>query len=114
MLTNNVTSPNCAEPNRLPISFSCHSLTTIDGVGALFGWFGVGTLVFGLALFAKWPWAKNWLADRWRWMVIPLICLGGIYLPVYVMPVDQRYFYLFLPLVMILTLGLFSPMYVID
>ena len=86
-------------------------LVAFDGVGALFGWFGVGTLVFGLALFAKWPWAKNWLADRWRWMVIPLICLGGIYLPVYVMPVDQRYFYLFLPLVMILTLGLFSPFF---
>ena len=75
------------------------------------GWFGVGTLVFGLALFAKRPWAKNWLADRWRWMVIPLICRGGIYLPVYVMPVDLRYFYLFLPLIMILTLGLVSQFF---
>ncbi len=86
-------------------------LAAFDGVGALLGWFGVGTMVLGLALFAKRPWSKNWLADRWRWMVIPLICLGGIYLPVYVMPVDQRYFYLFLPLVMILTLGLVSPFF---
>lgn len=44
-------------------------------------------------------------------MVIPLICLGGIYLPVYVMPVDLRYFYLFLPLIMILTLGLVSQFF---
>ena len=44
-------------------------------------------------------------------MVIPLICLGGIYLPVYVMPGDLRYFYLFLPLVMILTFGLVSPFF---
>ncbi|GIT04938.1 MAG: hypothetical protein CM1200mP29_03490 [Verrucomicrobiota bacterium] len=86
-------------------------LAAFDGVGALLKWFGVGTLVLGLALFAKRPWSKNWLADRWRWMVIPLICLGGIYLPVYVMPVDQRYFYLFLPLVMTLTLGLVSPFF---
>ena len=80
-------------------------MAAFDGVGALLKWFGVGTLVFGLALFAKRPWAKNWLAGRWRWMVIPLICLGGIYLPVYVMPVDQRYFYLFLPLFLVLALG---------
>ena len=83
-------------------------LAVFDGIGALLGWFGVGTLVFGLALFTKQPWTKNWLANRWRWMLIPLICLGGIYLPVYVMPVDLRYFYLFLPLIMILTLGLVS------
>ena len=87
-------------------------LATFDGVGVLLKWFGVGTLVFGLALFAKRPWTKNWLAARWRWMVVPLICLGGVYLPVYVLPVDQqRYFYLFLPLIMILTLGLVSPFF---
>ncbi len=76
-----------------------------DVVGVWLRWFGVGTLVFGLALFAKRPCRKNWLTDRWRWMVIPLVCLGGVYLPVYVMSVDQRYFYLFLPLLLILALG---------
>jgi len=86
-------------------------LAAFDGVGALLGWFGVGTMVLGLALFSKRPWSKNWLADRWRWMVIPLICLSGVYLPVYVMPVDMRYFYLFLPLILILTLGLVSPFF---
>jgi hypothetical protein len=86
-------------------------LAAFDGVGALLGWFGVGTMVLGLALFANRTWSKNWLVDRWRWMVIPLICLGGVYLPVYMMPVDLRYFYLFLPLVMILTLGLVSPFF---
>jgi len=80
-------------------------LAAFDGAGALIKWFGLGTLVFGLALFARRPWTKNWLADRWRWMTIPLICLSGVYLPVYVMPVDQRYFYLFLPLFLVLALG---------
>ncbi len=86
-------------------------LAVFDGLGMFLKWLGIGTLVFGLALFAKRPWLKNWLANRWRWMVIPLICLGGIYLPVYVMLVDERYFYLFLPLIMILTLGLVSPFF---
>ena len=80
-------------------------LAAFDGVGKLFGWFGLGTLVFILALVAKPPRAKNWLTERWRWSVIPLVCLGGVYLPVYVMPVDLRYFYLFLPLFFILSLG---------
>ena len=80
-------------------------LAAFDGVGKLFGWFGLGTLVFILALVAKPPRAKNWLTERWRWSVIPLVCLGGVYLPVYVMPVDLRYFYLFLPLFFILALG---------
>jgi hypothetical protein len=86
-------------------------LASFDGIGVFLRWFGVGTLVIGLALFAKRPWTKNWLTYRWRWMVIPLICLSGVYLPVYVMPVDLRYFYLFLPLIMILTFGLVSPFF---
>jgi len=80
-------------------------LAGFDGLGVLLGWFGLGTLVFLFAMIAKPPRVKNWLADRWRWVVLPLICLGGVYLPVYVMPVDQRYFYLFLPLFLILALG---------
>ena len=84
-------------------------LASFSGHGVILGWFGVGTLIFGCTFFVKRPWAKNWLANRWRWMVIPLICLGGVYLPVYVMPVDQRYFYLFLPLIMILAIGLATP-----
>ena len=80
-------------------------LAAFDGVGVLFGWFGLGTLVFILAIVAKPPRANNWLAERWRWVVVPLVCLGGVYLPVYVMPVDLRYFYLFLPLFLILALG---------
>ena len=72
-----------------------NSWRSFDGIGVFLRWFGVGTLVFGLALFAKRPWTKNWLTYRWRWMVIPLICLSGVYLPVYVMPVDLA---LFLPI----------------
>ena len=80
-------------------------LAAFDGVGFLLGWIGIGTLIFISAMVAKNPCSKNWLADRWRWSLLPMICLGGVYLPVYVMPVDQRYFYLFLPLLLILALG---------
>ncbi|MDP7048530.1 MAG: hypothetical protein QF721_03675 [Verrucomicrobiota bacterium] len=80
-------------------------LASFDGVGVLLGWFGVATMVLVLALVVKSPRSKNWLVDRWRWVVLPLFCLGGVYLPVYVMPVDQRYFYLFLPLFLVLALG---------
>ena len=80
-------------------------LAAFDGVGMLLGWVGLGTMFFVFAMVAKPPRAKNWLAEQWRWSVLPLVCLGGVYLPVYVLPVDQRYFYLFPPLFFVLALG---------
>ena len=80
--------------------------SAFDGIGLFLGWFGIGTFVFGLAFFCKRPRAKTWFNERWRWLNIPVICLGAIYLPVYVLSTDQRYFYLILPLFLILSLGL--------
>ena len=72
--------------------------SAFDGLGLFLGWFGIGTFVFGLAFFCKKPRAKTWFNERWRWLNIPVICLGAIYLPVYVLSTDQRYFYFILPL----------------
>jgi len=42
---------------------------------------------------------------RWTWAVVPVLCLGGRYLPFWVQPEDQRYFYGTLPLVWVLVFG---------
>ncbi len=86
-------------------------LAAFDGVGLFLSGFGVGTLVFGLALFSRKPFIKNWFNQRWRWLIIPVACLSAIYLPVYVLSSDQRYFYLFLPLLLILSFGLLISHY---
>lgn len=85
--------------------------SSFDGVGLFLSWFGIGVLVLGLACFTKRPWVKNWFNERWRWLVIPVICLSFIYLPVYVLSSDQRYFYLIVPLLLILSIGLCSKYY---
>jgi hypothetical protein len=36
--------------------------------------------------------------QRWCWMPLPLVCLAGVYLPVCVQVVDQRYFYAAYPI----------------
>jgi len=86
-------------------------LSAFDGVGLFLSWFGMGTLVFGMAFLVKKPWVKNWFKERWRWLVVPVICLSSIYLPVYVLSSDQRYFYLIMPILLILSIGLCASYY---
>lgn len=52
------------------------------------------------------PWREKLTAERWRWVVLPLGCLCGIYLPVWVAPFDERYFYAALPVLLITSFGL--------
>jgi hypothetical protein len=42
---------------------------------------------------------------RWSWAAVPVVALGGLYLPFWVQPEDQRYFYGVLPLVWVLVVG---------
>ncbi len=42
---------------------------------------------------------------RWSWAVVPVVGLAGLYLPFWVQPEDQRYFYGALPFVWVLVLG---------
>ncbi len=41
---------------------------------------------------------------RWSWAVVPVLCLGGLYLPFFVMAEDNRYFYGTLPFLWVLVM----------
>lgn len=41
----------------------------------------------------------------WSWAVVPVFCLGGLYLPFFVMAEDTRYFHAALPFVWVLVIG---------
>src|SRR5262249_28218998 len=55
-----------------------------------FDWLGLGvvSVIFGYAFGT--PWRKALQEDRWRWLLIPTVCLTVVYLPVYA---DQRRYY---------------------
>lgn len=42
---------------------------------------------------------------RWSWAVVPMLGLGGLYLPFFVMAEDNRYFHAALPFVWVLVIG---------
>jgi hypothetical protein len=69
-----------------------HARIVLDLLGGLdlihLGWFGMG-----MALWALWRGRANPGQALWAWCVLPVVCLGMVYLPVYVQRVDQRYFY---------------------
>ena len=71
-------------------------LAVFDGIGALLGWFGVGTLVFGLALFAKRPWAEK-LAGRSLAMDGHPADLPRRYLPASLRHASRSALFLFVP-----------------
>jgi hypothetical protein len=61
-------------------------------------WLGPLAVAAGLAVL--W-FQRHALADhRWCWTAVPLVLLAGIYLPVSVLPTDQRYFYAAYPLML--------------
>jgi len=63
-------------------------------------WFHLGLLSLLGCCFLRPPWRESLARERWCWVLAPLACLGGVYLPVYVQPVDERYFYAALPLLL--------------
>lgn len=67
--------------------------------------FALGLLSLLALCVVKPPWRETLAAERWRWVLAPVICLGGIYTPVYVQVVDERYFYAWLPLLLASALG---------
>jgi len=64
---------------------------------------GIGSLL--AAMFVLAPWRERLAEERWRWVLLPLGCLCGIYLPVWVAPFDERYFYAALPVLLITSFG---------
>lgn len=65
----------------------------------------VGIISLLAAAFVPPPWREKLAQDRWRWVWLPLGCLCGIYLPVWVAPFDERYFYAALPILLITSFG---------
>jgi hypothetical protein len=65
----------------------------------------VGIFSLLAAAFLTRPWRERLAAERWRWVLLPLGCLCGIYLPVWVAPFDERYFYAALPVLLVTSFG---------
>ncbi len=65
----------------------------------------VGIISLLAAAFVTAPWREKLATERWRWTLLPLGCLCGIYLPVWVAPFDERYFYAALPVLLITSFG---------
>ena len=61
-------------------------------------WLGLLSLIGCCVLLP--PWRESLARQRWCWVLAPLGLLGGIYLPVYVQPTDERYFYAAMPLLL--------------
>jgi hypothetical protein len=56
-------------------------------------------------------WRKANLAqEKWRWMIVPAICLTGVYLPVFLLPDDQRYVYPLFPVLWVAASGAYDWM----
>jgi hypothetical protein len=67
--------------------------------------FFAGIVSLLAAAFVTPPWRDRLATERWRWTLLPLGCLCGIYLPVWVAPFDERYFYAALPILLITSFG---------
>lgn len=78
---------------------------TVAMILANVDWFALGLLSLLACGVAKPPWRETLARERWRWVLAPVVCLGGIYTPVYVQPVDERYFHAALPLLLASALG---------
>jgi len=85
----------------------------VDGTGihpwrrwlGTFDWLGFSAIA---VLLAGWCGMKNWQrlrGRRWCWALVPVVLLGGLYLPFFVMAEDNRYFYPALPFLWVLAAG---------
>jgi hypothetical protein len=52
-------------------------------------------------------WRSHLAQERWRWVIVPAVLGAGIYLPVFLLPDDQRYFYPLFPLLWAAASGAF-------
>ncbi|MFT4589649.1 MAG: hypothetical protein ACI9VS_003832 [Candidatus Binatia bacterium] len=57
-------------------------------------------------VFMRRNWRKRLAEERWRWALVPVLLMAGIYLPVYLRSDDLRYFYPAFPLVWVACSGL--------
>jgi hypothetical protein len=81
------------------------NLQTIVRLLCGFDVIGIGLLAMLGCVAISSPWRENLLRQRWRWAIVPVVCLSGIYLPVYVQKVDGRYFYAVYPFLWVAVAG---------
>jgi hypothetical protein len=65
----------------------------------------LGSLALLGCLIIPKPRRQRLAEDRWRWSIIPAICLVAIYLPMPVQGMDTRYFYVLYPFLWIAGVG---------
>lgn len=68
-------------------------------------WIGLGMIGLLACVIIVPPWREELARDRWRWLLIPVVCVAGVYLPVYVRAADERYFYFAYPALLAICLG---------
>jgi hypothetical protein len=80
-----------------------NALDVLERLGS-FDWLHAGLFaaVFGFLIHR--PWRKNLAAERWRWALIPVACVGGVYLPVHAN--EMRFYYVTLPFLFAAAAGL--------
>ena len=66
---------------------------------------GIGLLALLGCLAVPSLWREKLAQERWRWAIVPVVCLSGIYLPVYIQKVDGRYFYAAYPFLWVAVVG---------
>ncbi len=68
-----------------------------------FDWLGLGIVSAVLGYVFGGPWAKGGGQERWRWSLIPIVCVASVYLPVYAS--DVRYYWVTFPFLLSASLG---------
>ena len=51
------------------------------------------------------PRVQTFVEQRWRWALLPVACITGVYLPFYLLREDQRYFYAVYPFLWVAVAG---------
>ena len=72
------------------------------GTFDLLGIGGLALLLAGCCVVRNWQRLRR---QRWGWALVPVLALGGLYLPFFVMAEDNRYFYPALPFLWVLAVG---------
>lgn len=68
-----------------------------------YDWLGIGLVAVIFGFLFHTPWVSNIRSDRWRWSIIFIVCLVGIYLPV--AGKDVRYYMVAYPFFLGTSLG---------
>ena len=78
---------------------------TVVSLLADFDSYALGVIALFACLVIVRPWRETLARDRWRWLLVPVVCVAGVYLPVYVRAADGRYFYFAYPALLTIGLG---------